>query len=451
MTNETTGMNNVTTGATKQTNISPLELMSLYHEFTRNQDLLFASVSVISSFCGIIGNIFILNIFYADRRQLSTKIFLVIAVTDLITSSNGAIPFSVSRFLFRAPALFSSAVFCNVSGVIDNITSRMSVFLISVLSCTRCLAVIRPLLRVNVKAVIAAIVSYVVIQLLIACIPFVNYFFVLDSSALYNFDPIYTKCTWQVDLVVSPTTKLFIFSEYMLLFVPFFFPSVFVVTSCIICICSLKNASVKQSRSNLELSGSLHIRSAERRTEVEKHRATWTVAIITLVFVLLNIPYWIILFLFFIEQNSNLTIMNYQSEYMRALFVFCSNVSLYINAGVNPFIYIFRVRSIRRKMNTIIIRFLIIIRMRKTKETSVIIRSDYYVRSNRGRSIDSLGNLPMGVIRSQSLCHTASTNAARRMNYSTVDLPSSQTLRVSDGDNSLSPMVAGSLPPNTVS
>lgn len=315
-------------------------------------DYIFAYVSLTFAIPGIFGNIYILKTFFADKHLLSRKIFILIALTDITTSLNSAIPFGISRMMERKPMMFDSAVFCNISGVVFNITSRLSVFLISVLSFTRCLAIINPMQILKVNLVIGSILTYASIQLLIACIPFLNYLIHGTGAPLYTFNTHYTNCNWELGLIIERGTLYFQIAEYLLLFVPFFFPSILVVASCCVCVWSLRKSTkpglcVNSSSVMINKCATREHSFGIRRVSYQKrNRATRTIAIVTFTFVILNFPYWVILLLFFIEQNSGLEIINYKNDYIRCLFIFCTNVSLYLNAGINPMTYIVRCKKV---------------------------------------------------------------------------------------------------------
>ena len=353
---------------------------------TSSIDLVFGTASLISAVPGILGNVWILKMFYSEKQLLSRKIFILIAITHITTSFWSGIPFGISRLMGRQPALFNNKGFCNISGLVFNITSRLSVFLISVLSFTRCIAIISPMQHIRGNWIMGSIAGYSIIQLAIASIPFVVTDLETKSPAqtgrtFYKFDEHYTNCVWSVDQIISdPGTVLYEVAEYFLLFVPYFFPSIIVLTSCCVCIVSLiksasnfpsnfPSSSIVRKDQDSEGKKSLTLaQTTEHRQEGEgiipgsgrrgkdsilstKYRATRTITLVTLLFVVLNFPYWVILLLFFIEQNSGLKIINYRNEYVRCLFVFCTNVSPYLNAGLNPIVYLVRLKESKFSLN----------------------------------------------------------------------------------------------------
>lgn len=321
-------------------------------------DAVFGHISLAASVPGILGNAWILRTFMMEKQQLSKKIFILIAITHLMTSFWSAIPFGVSRLMARAPILFSNLPFCNLSGLVFNTTSRLSVFLVSVLSFTRCLAILRPMKHISTRVVMGSVLGYSLIQLLISSIPLVNFLLSANHNFLYQFESNYSNCVWLVDQIVSYGTIAYEVAEYFLLFVPFFFPSVIVLTCCCICVVSLVKSTTKFPLSyspsmvsgasssrrpravSLDVEGEVLPRAGHfNRRCVAKYKATRTITIVTLLFVILNFPYWVMLLLFFIEKNTGLQIIDYRNDFVRCLFVFCTNVSPYLNAGINPFIY----------------------------------------------------------------------------------------------------------------
>lgn len=348
---------------------------------TSSIDLVFGTMALVSAVPGILGNVWILKMFYSEKQLLSRKIFILIALTHITTSFWSGIPFGISRLMNREPVLLENKAFCNLSGLIFNITTRLTVFLISVLSFTRCIAIISPMKHLSTNLIMGSVAGYSIMQLAIGSIPFFCVSYYASGAAgeskyaYYEFNEHYTNCVWSVDQIIpDPDSVLYEVAEYLLLFFPFFFPSVIVLTSCCVCIISLVKSASNFPRSSLIRKGGnrspivTRISARKKADEEEvklpiscrsgansilntKYRATRTITLVTLLFVILNFPYWVLLLLFFIEKYSALQIINYNNEYIVSLFVFCTNVSPYLNAGLNPIIYLIRVKESKFSLN----------------------------------------------------------------------------------------------------
>ena len=74
------------------------------------------------------------------------------------------LPIAASSLSQRKPLLYSNSVFCNIHGFLWNITSRLSIFLVMILSLTRTAFLTMPFKKMNKRAVLLSIVVYCVIQ-----------------------------------------------------------------------------------------------------------------------------------------------------------------------------------------------------------------------------------------------------------------------------------------------
>ena len=106
-----------------------------------------------------------------------------------ITTSLLCLPLTLSYSQSRAPILFSYPVLCNVWGVGWALTSRLSIFLVAVLSMTRCLKITRPFLHVRACAVNTCTAAYVLACLGIGLIPFMY-------GSHYVYDRVSVLCLW---------------------------------------------------------------------------------------------------------------------------------------------------------------------------------------------------------------------------------------------------------------
>ena len=340
--------------------------MSAVKEDMSTIDVIFAVVSVCSAIPGILGNTCILRVFYDERRLLSRKIFILIAVTDVIISISSAIPFGISRFFHRKPILFANKIFCNMTGVVFNISSRLSIFLISVLSFTRCLAIMNPIrvIRSNITMYCVGGVQHndnnnIMHTLHPLHNPSIqrrrknNDFYtntseytpaVIGSWTLLLIQVHGCTTSWNIYYSSSPSSCLLLLSS----------PAVFSASSPF-----HKEVSTEDQHrdpNNRNPGNYNGIRPVNPRNSCPgtrkkaKVRATMTILIMTLTFVVLNFPHWVLLFLFFLERNISVSIVNYQNPWIIWLYIFCTNVSQYMNAGINPIIYITRVTEAQKRI-----------------------------------------------------------------------------------------------------
>lgn len=256
------------------------------------------------------------------RKSLSAKIFLAIAYNDVITSLFGAIPFSVPRFLPQEPGAFGVPALCNLCGALLNISERYSVFLIAILSVTRACALKYPLLHIKQSRILFLMLFYFLIQTFFACLPFLK-------GKSYYYDEVYTLCTWTLDDILHFETQYIWYqiTYHLLLFIPFFLPSIFVVASCVFCVLSLRTSIVNNNDKN-------------------KAKASVTIVLFTITYIILHVPIWIFLVLFLVTEHGKLSV-DMSTKLPLYLFIFSSKVSVFINAALNPMIYMCRTKSMK--------------------------------------------------------------------------------------------------------
>ena len=134
-----------------------------------------------------------------------------------------------------------------------------------------------------------------------------------------------------IDYKVNP--KLYQLLYYSLVFIPYFLPSILITLSCIICIFSIrKKTIITRERKNNTISC--------------RNRATQTIILVTLLYIVLHVPHWAFLVMFLIS-NHGLASISYASQFIDYAFVLAAVLSVYINASLNPVLYLCRVDSIR--------------------------------------------------------------------------------------------------------
>ena len=255
---------------------------------------------------------------------MSVKIFLAIAAVDITTSLFGAIPFSLPRLFHGFPGAFSVNVLCNLCGALLNFSERYSVFLIAILSVTRAIALRSPLFHIKSRRVLLAMLAYLLFQISLACLP-------LFEGKFYFYDDVYTVCTWYLDDIIDIEKQyhLYQLTYHFLLFIPFFLPSIFVVSSCIVCVISLRKQKITAN------------------TNDSKAKASITIVMFTLTYIILHVPLWIFLVLFLVTEHGKVSV-NFGEIVPIYLFIFSSKVSVFINAAMNPLLYLGRVSSMKK-------------------------------------------------------------------------------------------------------
>ena len=121
---------------------------------------------------GALWNLIAVSFFLRSKKDLIKIIYIWISFTDL-TACIMMTPVGIANLNLRNPNLFSSVIFCNAHGFLWNVTARLTVFLVMVLSITRTIFLKFPFWRICTKKIIATIVIYTIFQVIQASLPFI--------------------------------------------------------------------------------------------------------------------------------------------------------------------------------------------------------------------------------------------------------------------------------------
>ena len=124
-------------------------------------DHLLAFSSIACFIVGTVGNILALIYFANQRKDLPTKIYILMAITDAL-SCFLVMAVGLSFINERQAGLFEISWLCDIWSTVWNVTPYFSVFLVLVLSVVRTISVKFPFTEVKHKVVLAIITLYLV-------------------------------------------------------------------------------------------------------------------------------------------------------------------------------------------------------------------------------------------------------------------------------------------------
>ena len=233
-------------------------------------------------------------------------------------SCSTVIPVAICFIHDRQAVLFGYDVFCYSWGILWAIIPFMSVFLVAVLSITRTISLLNPLGVVDKGWVMGIIATYTAYIVLWSTLPvsFGYGKFKYTTSDVYCWEDTAPN-TWYSNIeIVNGATLLA-------------FPIIPILISCIISIYSVLS--------------SLHISKLSRSVRHMKLEATVTIIIITVAYICLNIPIFIIWVLYIYDKFEvrKEVILYYYS------WCVCYVVCVAFNATLNPVIYFFRMEKFR--------------------------------------------------------------------------------------------------------
>eukprot|EP00116_Pleurobrachia_bachei_P005856 sb/3466118/ len=283
---------------------------------------------------GVAGNAVALPYFYRQRMDIPNKLYMLIILVD-ITTSVLVFPISISYAGQRAPVLFASHALCQVWGVLWNVTSRLSVFLVLTLSVVRCINLTRPFTNIRHRAVMCIVGIYALLTLIAGMFPFFH-------GDLYEYDAMSVTAIWFMSSVSD--------TEFLVLFLIFFVVSCSLPVLPILVSAVLSILAIRKSTSLTRLStrtASLRLTGRRVQRRARNDRASTTIILITMAYLLCNVPFACYLIYEFIALTCNvgISISIDIGIYVR---LFLAVFSVSINAALNPCIYYWRIRTFKR-------------------------------------------------------------------------------------------------------
>ena len=282
---------------------------------------------------GISGNIVSLRYFLSEPRTLSILLYRVIAMNDILISIF-ALPvmFAIAT---RSPMMFSSEFICTVWGILSKGFVYISVFLVCVMSISRTYSLVFPFRRINNKKVMIGVVCYLTFVILYRCSLLPSFTFVFTREDCYCWGSKRYNEIWGIDYAILQLLTEVI--EITMLIVPVLPISI----SCLI--------------SSFLLNRDIKLGNAENQSSKAKQKATKTIIIFTLLYIVCNVPVLVMYIYYLLCFNT------YPEPYFTSSFMYLYSwnvfvvLSVCINSACNPIIYMTRNKMfkshVRKKIN----------------------------------------------------------------------------------------------------
>ena len=250
--------------------------------------IIFGLVETLCFLIGAPGSAIIMSYFIVKTKDGSASEFLNVCIsfTDLVICLL-TLSSAVSDFSYGDPVVFSNGTYCGIWGFLWNVSSKMSIFTIAVLSIARTLCVVVPFLGLRRRHIAIPVLIYFLIMVFQSSTPFI--FTAKGAQGGYFYEKSYTLCGFYIGEVFDIGTVEFQVFQYWVSYVNLLLPLPVIAISCCITVYSLKCA------------GSVLIRRESRRNSEGgkfKHEATITVLILTFIYLAFNTPiclFWILL------------------------------------------------------------------------------------------------------------------------------------------------------------
>ena len=309
-------------------------------------DLILAVVYIVLMTTGVPSNI--MSVIYfatqkvrpGSRKEFFKWVYLNITLNDLFATVFCFPLVSVFLSKRRNSVFFGDEAFCTFWGFLWELVPYYSVFLVLVLSISRMLVLVKPLIVLNTRALIISLGVYIIL-LIAAKVAF------------------YTAKITQIDFTKRDTLCILIYVENneniypVYTFFNIFLLAVPIIPICISCILSI----ARMSKVKRALQNSKRVIKSKERAEVRKRnrRATVTVIIMTVTYIICNVPVFMNYVLYGVwsayswssnapeyEELYNNTFMYYYSWNV------CLVLLVLINAVLNPVIYFSRMREFKQ-------------------------------------------------------------------------------------------------------
>eukprot|EP00116_Pleurobrachia_bachei_P006518 sb/3466780/ len=257
----------------------------------------------------------------ACEKSNSRLIYLWITSLDSLICFISVISAISSFSDFPSGGLLDIGWICNVYGMILQVAFQLSYFLVTVMSCSRAVALKYPLFVIRRELILVVMVCYAVFQIGIPCIFFA-------AGEQFQYSNIYRACsTYYRQIIPVKFEKLAVYIHYA---VSYATPGVLTIGSAIVSCLSLR-----RNRGNTDPS--------------YKRSATITIIYLTVACVLINTPFHVVFLLYFIDDG-------YFTNFFLALNRFAWNYSMPLNSVVNVVIYIARIEKMRQFISEMISR-----------------------------------------------------------------------------------------------
>ena len=273
---------------------------------------------------GLPGNILALCFFVKKRQDLANVIYIFIASFDILISVL-MLPLSIPYLQNnqRYSVLFSSGGwFCTLWGMLWFSGSFMTIFLVAVVSVTRCICIALPLARLFLKksVVIGVILAYLAFLIIQSTIPFWvggEYQYFRDNNGI---------CMWPLkDLADYPLAMSVSLHLFLCQQIGWFLP---IIISSLVTVCVLRKPRSQMSHKNYDV--------------------TVSIICFTILCTACNIPpffYQIIVKMSKLDKYA----FTFDSFFFSPYFSnFSVGLSIGVNSALNPLLYYWRTKAFRK-------------------------------------------------------------------------------------------------------
>ena len=304
--------------------------MEHQESFNNVADIMFGSICFSCFVIGTFGNITSFLYFKSKKRDMSTVLYMMITGNDILVSI-AVLPVAISYWSQRQPGLiFGDEYGCLVMANIWHSAVAISFFLVICLSVTRTVSLIRPFKKLKIRCLLIAVIVYTV---------FSSGHLIwgqITGAVQMAFSTTKSKCT--ISLNLNKTEPVLGYFMSIIKCITFIAPFFVVSISCIVTAALLtrRNKNVQQ-----------------RELQQSRNRATVTILLFALLYVLCNMP--IVVHIFISTHGimiGNLNWIDGFYQFDRGYYWQSTESTQLIvaNSAANPLLYIWRMYPMRRSV-----------------------------------------------------------------------------------------------------
>eukprot|EP00116_Pleurobrachia_bachei_P004132 sb/3464394/ len=247
----------------------------------------FAAISMFCVLVGVPTNLLSLSYFIQKSRRATSYVSLFHMFNNLVdlTMCLLYLPSAVTLISGGREMFFSVHLLCIAWGYLQQITARLSVFCIGLMSVLRAVCMTLPFVRLSPKHIVTPILSYLVLLMIQQTIP-------LWFGSSYFFFPAAGGCGWSLGAIFPINTPEFKGLTLLLVVFEYILPIFPIIASCIISVYQLKSTPVCcGNTANYDKYNNQLIHQSLKT----KRSATLTIIILTGLYIFFNLPYCIML------------------------------------------------------------------------------------------------------------------------------------------------------------
>ena len=301
---------------------------------------------LVSMTCFLVGaptNLLSLTYFVSRNREKSSyvrQLYILMNAVDLVICCL-FLPTALSMFTEGAPLLFGSLFLCTVWGYVMQIVARLSVFCIGLVSIFRTLSVMLPFIRLSLVHILVPIGGYTTILLIQQSIPF-------WYGKSYHFLAAVGGCGWAIDDIFAITSSQYKVLTVLLIVVEYILPLFPILLSCVLSCYQLRVSPFCSTDPSLFSKNSCENKLIQESLRT-KRSATITIILLTIAYILFNLPYCVIMVGDVVAMLSEHTVFLQilPTRYFLLTYVSITFYSIPLNSTVNPLIYIMRIARLR--------------------------------------------------------------------------------------------------------